>query len=111
MKKSRKLFPNGQNSLDRTSYSRPQDLENIFEYISKDSILYASRTVEKLYSRVNILKEHPTSGKKLIEISLNYRELIEGNYRLIYKITSSDLIHIITVFHTARHLRPKDLSS
>jgi len=88
-----------------------QDLENLFEYISKDSVLYGSRTVEKLYSRVNILKEYPSSGRKLIEISKNYRELVEGNYRLIYKITSSDLIHIITVFHTARHLRPKNLSS
>ena len=88
-----------------------QDLENIFEYISKDSVLYASRTVERIYLRVNILKQYPTSGRKLIEVSHTYRELIEGNFRIIYKNTSPDDIHIITVFHSARHLTPKDITN
>ncbi|MEQ8909002.1 MAG: type II toxin-antitoxin system RelE/ParE family toxin [Vicingaceae bacterium] len=88
-----------------------QDLENIFEYISKDSMLYASRTVEKLFIRVSILKQYPTSGRKLKEAPQFYRELIEGNFRIIYKFSSSEVIHIITVFHSARHLTLKDLTS
>lgn len=35
----------------------------------------------------------------------NVRELIEGNYRIIYEIISEDLIYILTVYHSARNLK------
>jgi toxin ParE1/3/4 len=33
------------------------------------------------------------------------RELIEGNYRIIYEVVSDNLIYILTVYHSARDLR------
>ena len=35
----------------------------------------------------------------------NLRELIEGNYRIIYEIISADQINILTVYHSARDLK------
>jgi len=34
----------------------------------------------------------------------NIRELIEGNYRIIYKIVAEDQIDILTIHHPARDL-------
>jgi toxin ParE1/3/4 len=36
-----------------------EDLDNIGEYISKDSLKYAIITVEDLFESVDILEEHP----------------------------------------------------
>ena len=37
------------------------------------------------------------------------RELIEGNYRIIYRIKSEEQIDIITVHHSARQLNEEKL--
>ncbi|MEI9809677.1 MAG: type II toxin-antitoxin system RelE/ParE family toxin [Bacteroidota bacterium] len=33
------------------------------------------------------------------------RELIEGNYRIIYRIVNKNLIHILTFHHSSRKLK------
>ncbi|MFZ6013112.1 MAG: type II toxin-antitoxin system RelE/ParE family toxin [Bacteroidota bacterium] len=33
------------------------------------------------------------------------RELIDGNYRIIYEIISTDRINILAVYHSARDLK------
>jgi plasmid stabilization system protein ParE len=38
----------------------------------------------------------------------NYREMMLGNYRLIYRLRSGD-VQILTVYHGARKLNPADL--
>ena len=82
-----------------------EDLKSIHDYISKDSKVYASRFVEKLMSRVDQLETNPKSGRIVPEFNIEtLRELIEGNYRIIYKI-DSDFIGIVRVHHSARQLR------
>src|SRR5258706_10558214 len=84
------------------------DLEQIAEYIAKDSERYAARTVQKIFDRAEILKASPYGGRKVPEMNYeNIRELIEGNYRIIYEIHSKDDIEILTVFHGARLLQNK----
>ncbi|MEA3447449.1 MAG: type II toxin-antitoxin system RelE/ParE family toxin [Bacteroidota bacterium] len=39
----------------------------------------------------------------------NIRELIEGNYRIIYRIVKEDQINILTIHHAARDLRKRSL--
>ena len=39
----------------------------------------------------------------------NFREIIEGNYRIIYKVISSERIDIITVHHSARDLTKRKI--
>jgi addiction module RelE/StbE family toxin len=82
-----------------------EDLRLIHEFISKDSKRYADRFVEKLINRVDQLEHLPKSGRVVPEFnSDSIRELIEGNYRIIYKLTFSQA-SIIRVHHAARQLK------
>ena len=82
-----------------------EDLRLIHEYISLDSKRYADRLVEKLITRVDQLESFPKSGRVVPEFNSEFiRELIEGNYRIIYKISSAQ-IAIIRVHHAARQLK------
>lgn len=82
-----------------------EDLKSIHEYIFKDSKVYADRQVDKIIKRVDQLTNFPNSGRVVPEFnSEDLRELIEGNYRIIYKI-ASDKIAIVRVHHAARQLK------
>jgi len=81
------------------------DLKNIAEFISRDSVRYAKLQVVKIRLRTNILKKHSFSGRVVPEVNKqNIRELIEGNYRIIYKIVSKTQIDILTIHHSARDM-------
>ena len=81
------------------------DLKNIHDYISIESPAYANRMIEKLIARVGLLYSFPESGRIVPEFGKkSIRELIEGNYRIVYKILP-DHIGIARVHHTARLLR------
>lgn len=83
------------------------DLEDIAEYISKDSIHYAGMLVEKLIRRTDILEQFPTIGRIVPELKNKLiREIIEGSYRIVYRIVSSEMIHILTFLHSRRKLKP-----
>jgi addiction module RelE/StbE family toxin len=82
------------------------DLRTIYDYISSDSPLYAERLIDKIVERVEVLKSHPHVGRKVPEFENdNLRELIEGNYRIIYFLESEDKIGIVRIHHSARLLR------
>ncbi len=86
------------------------DLKNIADYISKDSVVYAKRQVVKIRKRTTILKTQSRIGKIVPEIeNPDIRELIEGNYRIIYKIVSKDRIDILTIHHCARDLTKRKI--
>jgi addiction module RelE/StbE family toxin len=80
------------------------DIENIAEFISKDSFKYAEIQVQRFFSKVDVLISHPHSGRIVPETNNKLiRELIQGNYRIIYKIISVNQIDILTV-HNSRKL-------
>ena len=82
-----------------------EDLKSIHEYIARDSRFYANRYIEKLILRVDQLEEFPNSGRIVPEFNNeSIRELIEGNYRLVYKI-NTDYLGILRVHHSARILK------
>ena len=61
-----------------------EDLKGIYDYISRDSVKFAKIETIKLKIRTNILKAHPFAGKPVPELNDDlFRELIEGNYRII----------------------------
>lgn len=39
----------------------------------------------------------------------NFRELIEGNFRIIYKIVSNHQIDILTIHHSSRDLKIEEI--
>ena len=87
-----------------------EDLKSISEYISSDSVRYAKLKVVKIRTRTKILKSHIRSGKIVTETNdQDIRELIEGNYRIIYKIVSKKQIDILTIHHSARDLTKRSI--
>ncbi len=81
-----------------------EDLRLIHDYIAKDSKTYADRLIDKLIARVDQLEAFPKSGRVVPEFdNTDIRELIEGNYRIIYEI-KPDHIGIIRIHHAARLL-------
>lgn len=88
------------------------DLKSIAEYISKDSEKYASITIERILDVTMHLKNNPKIGRKVPEVGQDegIREIISGYYRIIYKISSPLIVHILTVHHSSRRLRQSHIS-
>ena len=87
------------------------ELKDIYDYISIDSRRYAKNQVERIKSKTLILKTMPEIGRIVPELeSSEIRELIEGNYRIVYRIKTRDYIEIITVHHTSRNLYSREIT-
>ncbi|MEI6436552.1 MAG: type II toxin-antitoxin system RelE/ParE family toxin [Bacteroidota bacterium] len=86
------------------------DLQEIGDYISKDSVQYARLTLERIIGTAVILETHPLIGRKTPEINdPSVRELIIGSYRLIYKVAKRQNIYVLTVHHSSRLLRKRSI--
>jgi toxin ParE1/3/4 len=82
------------------------DVNEIAGFIAEDSLIYAQIQVERFFERVEILNNTPKAGKKVSEGNdENVRELIEGNYRIIYQIKSTSELEILCVIHGMRLLK------
>ncbi len=82
-----------------------KDLRAINDYISLDSSFYAARFISKLISRVDQLIEFPESGRMVPEKNVNeIRELIEGNYRIFYRL-QKEKITILRIHNAARRIK------
>jgi toxin ParE1/3/4 len=82
-----------------------KDLEEIGEYISKDSPKYAKLTLEKLIETANLIESSQLIGRVVPEVNQkDIRELITGNYRIIYQILEKEYAYILTVHHSSRLL-------
>lgn len=69
----------------------------IAEYISRDNPIAAEKWVDTVFSKVEQLKSFPESGRIVPEInSKDFRELIYGNYRIIYRVEKTQ-ISILTI--------------
>ena len=83
-----------------------EDLDQIAEYISKDSRYYAIVQTEKFFNAVKILGYQVEAGRKVPEIGdESIREIIVGNYRIIYKVVNQDRADILTVHHSRRDIK------
>jgi toxin ParE1/3/4 len=92
------------------TFQAKDDLQNIAEYISKDSENYARLQILRIRQRSKILISQTHAGKIVPEIeNQNVRELIEGNYRIIYRIVNERRIDILTVHHSARDLTKRKI--
>ena len=82
------------------------DLEEIHEFIARDSKKYAQIQVIKIRESVSNLLEFPLMGRRVPEFpQLPYREIISGNYRVIYRYDKKeDKIYVMAVIHGKRLL-------
>jgi toxin ParE1/3/4 len=82
------------------------DLDAILAYISKDNPTAARRVVARIVERTGRIQQFPESGSFVEEDGLRrYRQVVEGNYRVIYRHNpTSRTAFVITVIHAARLL-------
>jgi toxin ParE1/3/4 len=81
------------------------DVESIAEFIAHDSEHFASIQIEKFFLRAEALENYPLSGRIVPEAGdATIRELIEGNYRIIYRVVSERRIDVLTVHQSQRLL-------
>jgi addiction module RelE/StbE family toxin len=86
------------------------DLKSIADYISQDSKRYARLHVVRLKEKTAHLKFQPKAGKVVPEINNTcIREIVFGNYRIIYKIVSKQQVDILTIHHAARDLTKRKI--
>lgn len=80
------------------------DLENIRDYISKDSTFYASIFIEKVLSSVEKLSSLPQLGRQVSESNdENIREIVYHNYRIMYRVDNLRIL-VLAVLHGSRDL-------
>lgn len=81
------------------------DLDAINDYRSNYSPAYADHLIDTIIAKVERLKIFPEMGRKLPDFDLPYlRELIYDDYRIVYKIVSSEQIDVITIQHSSRNM-------
>jgi len=79
----------------------------IAEYIAQDSPNSAQKWVESTFQVVERLEKFPKSGRIVPEIIQDdFREIIHGNYRIIYRL-QTEIVSILTVRH-GRQILPID---
>jgi len=75
------------------------DLKNIYSYIKQDSVYYANNFKLNILNRIERLIKFPKSGRVVPEYNFEQvRELIYGNYRIIYEI--KDSVQILAIAHS-----------
>lgn len=87
------------------SESAWDDLDAITEYIAQDSPRYAQAFGERVFERINQLKNYPYSGRMVPEFqNERLREFIMNKYRIVYKVYSSERIVVVRIVHGAKIL-------
>lgn len=83
-----------------------REMEDIYDYIARDSPLYARNQLERIYKSAEHLSRFPELGRHLPEFPhLPHREIIIGSYRIIYRYNAEgDKVFIVTIVHGRRLL-------
>ena len=88
-----------------------QNLLEITRYIKADKPEAARRFARQIKEKVSRLNSFPHSGRIVPEFAVSgLREIIIGEYRIIYWIVSAKRrVEILTVHHGARQLGNQDM--
>lgn len=74
-------------------------MAEIKNYIERDSVYYANKTIADILRRIENLKLFPSMGRYVPEFnSKEMRELIYKSYRILYTFNSKN-IYILRVIH------------
>ena len=82
-----------------------EDLHQLREFCSQFSEGYAARLVGKLIARVDILINFPQSGRMAPQFKDGLtRELVSGDYSIIYRIQDADTVTISRIQNNSKPL-------
>jgi plasmid stabilization system protein ParE len=76
-------------------------LEDIYEYVSLDEPLAASRIVQGIYDRAQDVLAYPEIGYRYTTSNRHIRILLYGHYRMAYLVNDDGDIDILGIFHSA----------
>ena len=82
-----------------------RDLDDIWLYVAEENETAADRLVSKLYDRCLILCDFPEAGPRRDELPSEVRQLVEGNYVILYRIRNNRL-ELIRALHAKRRIGP-----
>lgn len=89
------------------------DLDDIFQFYSLiASTDVAQKLTGKIVNRVRILTSYPEAGVAKswgIELPFEYRSLVEGNYKIIYRVVDQTTVLIARVFDTRMDPKKKSI--
>ncbi|MHB1382086.1 MAG: type II toxin-antitoxin system RelE/ParE family toxin [Thermoleophilia bacterium] len=97
MKKAYKVF---------ITKNAQDDLGHIFSYMAEDSISNDRIFVSELEKKINTLSTLPERASYIPEnvfFSTDYRQLMHGKYRVIYRFDKNE-IYILRVIHDSKLL-------
>lgn len=81
-----------------------ESFEEVVQYISRDSVYYASNFAKKVLLSIEKLEDFPRIGRIVPEYNdPNIRELIYQGYRIVYKI-DKEVVYIVLVTHGSQEL-------
>lgn len=84
-----------------------QHLSEIYEYISRDSAIYAQRTIDRITKKSQQIEPFPESGQIVAEFNdVQIREFHAGVYRIIYRV-EVEQVSVLAIVHGARQLDEK----
>ncbi|MFZ2630561.1 MAG: type II toxin-antitoxin system RelE/ParE family toxin [Desulfosalsimonadaceae bacterium] len=85
-------------------------ISEIADYIAQDKPTAAEKWIQTVFSKVEQLKASPEIGRIVPEIGNDqFRELIYGNYRIIYRI-EAERISVLTIHHGKQILPIQEIS-
>jgi len=77
-------------------------LRDIHDYIAADNPEAASRTIEGIHARADLLERFPLVGHWYVTaLGREVRILLYGHYRIAYIVRSEETVQILGVFHGA----------
>jgi toxin ParE1/3/4 len=81
------------------------DLNDIAEYIALENPAAAKALVRRIFTAIERLEKHPSSGKFPAELrGKRYREVVSAPCRIFYRHTQAEVI-ILYVMRSERQLR------
>jgi toxin ParE1/3/4 len=88
----------------RWSLTAGNDLQDIEDFIARDSILHAITFVDRVVESAETLFKTPQIGRMVPEFNRSdLRELIFRDYRIVY-LVQNDQVFILRVVHGSRDL-------
>jgi toxin ParE1/3/4 len=94
--------------IDLTPLAR-QDLFDIWDYISPNSIQGATRIARDIASAFSMLADTPAVGRSRPELGADLRGLPVSSYLIFYRYDASTL-EIVRILHSARDITPEMLT-
>ena len=85
-----------------------EKLESIAKFIALDKPTAADKWVNDIFDKTDLLSTQPEFGRQVPELlETNYREVIFGNYRIIYKVGNE--VNVLTLRNSRQLLSMDDI--